>query len=452
MIIELSISQKCSDFVCSIKWEDIHYIVREKSKYQFLDWMGTLIAGSSTREASIIQEIIKNQGGSPQANVAGLKQKTSVLNAALGNGYISHILEFDDLHKKSISHPAAPIDSAALSIAQSINASGKDLLLSIILGYEIMLRIGEAVTPSHYKIWHTTATCGTFGAAVAAGKLLNLNQIELTNALGNAGTQAAGLWEFLVNGAMSKYLHTGKAAMNGVLSSLLAKKGFTGAIKILEGERGFFRAYSTEMHPEDKFKNLGIFFKILETSIKKYASCTHTHTTIDSVLSIINTQHINTDQIIKIKVYTYDNAKMIAGFRNPQTPIEAKFSLAYCVAAAICYGKVGLDEFAPEKINNPIIKRLIKKVEINTKDDLNNLHPEKWPARVEIYTSDDHIYKAGFDYPKGAPENPLSCEELQQRFIDFSTPTIGPFKANNLMEKILKIEEMVNVNQLFSKK
>lgn len=445
------ISQKCSNFVHSTKWSDIPEKVKEKSKYYLLDWMGALIAGSSTREASIIQELIKNQDGAPQANVAGLKQKTSVLNAALGNGYISHILEIDDLHKKSISHPAAPIDSAALSIAQSINASGKDLLLAIILGYEIMLRVGEAVTPSHYKIWHTTATCGTFGAAVAAGKLLNLNQIELTNALGNAGTQAAGLWEFLANGAMSKYLHTGKAAMNGVLSSLLAKKGFTGAIKIFEGERGFVKAYSNEVNPEEKFRNLGKPFKILEASIKNYASCTHTHTAIDSTLHIVTTQHLNPDQIIKVKIYTYDNAKRIAGSKNPKSPIEAKFSLTYCVAAAIYFGKVGIDEFVPEKINNTAIEKIIGKIEIIVKEELTKLHPEKWPARLEIYTKDNRIHKAGFDYPKGAPENPLSCEELQQRFIDFSTRTISYSEAKTLMEKILKIEEITDINQLFTK-
>jgi len=449
--MEASISQKCSDFVYSVKWKDIPYSVKEKSKYYFLDWMGALIAGSSTSEASIIQDIIENQGGAPQANVIGLEQKTSVLNAALGNGYISHILEVDDVHSKSISHPAAPINPAALSIAQTINASGKDLLLSIILGYEIMLRIGEAVTPSHYKTWHTTATCGTFGAAVAAGKLLKLNPSELTHALGNAGTQAAGLWEFLESGAMSKYLHTGKAAMNGVLSSLLAKRGYTGAIKIFEGERGFVRAYSNEVNTEEKFKNLGKPFKILETAIKNYASCTHTHTAIDSALSIANDQHLNPDQIIKIKVYTYDNAKRIAGFKNPKSSIEAKFSLPYCVAAAIYYGKVGIDEFLPKKINNPLIKNLMEKIEIDVDKELNELRPEKWPARLEIYTKNNRTYKAGFDYPKGTPENPLSCEDLKKRFIDFSTRTISCSEAKNLMEKILKIEEIVNINQLFTK-
>lgn len=449
--MKLSISQKCSNFVQSTKWSDIPEKIRENSKYYFLDWMGALIAGSSTREASIIQELIKDQDGAPQANVAGLKQKTSVLNAALGNGYISHILEVDDLHKKSITHPAAPIDSAALSIAQSINASGEDLLLAIILGYEIMLRIGEAVTPSHYKIWHTTATCGTFGAAVAVGKLLNLDQIELTNALGNAGTQAAGLWEFLEDGAMSKYLHTGKAAMNGVLSSLLAKRGYTGAIKIFEGKRGFVKAYSKEVNPGEKFRNLGRPFKILETSIKNYASCTHTHTAIDSVLLIMTTQHLNPDQIIKVKIYTYDNAKRIAGSKNPKSPIEAKFSLAYCVAAAIYFGKVGIDEFVLKKINNIVIKKIIGKIEIIVKEELTKLHPEKWPARVEIFTKNNHIFKAGFNYPRGSPENPLSCEELQQRFIDFSTRTISYSEAKILMEKILKIEEITNINQLFTK-
>lgn len=449
--MDLSISQNCSDFVYSINWSDIPEKVREKSKYYFLDWMGALIAGSSTSEASIIQDIIENQSGAHQANVIGLKQKTSVLNASLGNGYISHILEVDDVHSKSISHPAAPIDSSALSVAQSINASGKDLLLAIILGYEIMLRVGEAVTPSHYKTWHTTATCGTFGAAVAAGKLLKLDPAELTNALGNAGTQAAGLWEFLANGAMSKYLHTAKAAMNGTLSALLAQRGYTGAIKIFEGERGFVKAYSKEVNPEEKFKNLGKPFKILETSIKNYASCTHTHTAIDSALSIVTTQHLNPDQIIKVKIYTYDNAKRIAGSKNPKSPIEAKFSLTYCVAAAIYFGKVGIDEFLPKKINNPLIKKIIGKIEIIVKEELTKLHPEKWPARLEIYTKDNRIHKAGFDYPKGAPENPLSCEELQQRFIDFSTRTISYSEAKTLMEKILKIEEITDINQLFTK-
>jgi len=447
--MKLSISQKCSEFVNSTSWSDIPEEVREKSKYYFLDWIGALIAGSSTHEASIIRNIIEKQGGTLQANVIGLEQKTSVLNAALGNGYISHILEVDDVHKKSISHPAAPIDSAALSVAQSINASGEDLLLAIILGYEIMLRIGEAVTPSHYKIWHTTATCGTFGAAVASGKLYNLDSVQLTNSLGNAGTQAAGLWEFLEDGAMSKYLHVGKAAFNGVLSSLLAKEGYTGAIKIFEGERGFIKAYSTEKCPEE-FKNLGKPFKIVETSIKNYASCTHTHTAIDSVLSIVNKEKLNPDQIAKIKIFTYDNAERIAGFKNPKSPIEAKFSLSYCVASAVYYGKVNLDNFTSKKINDHAIKRLIKIIEINTRDDLNKLHPEKWPARVEIITRNNCIYKEGFDYPKGSPENPLSCKELQQRFIDFSTRSISYSKAKYLMENILKIEEINNINQLFT--
>lgn len=235
------------------------------------------------------------------------------------------------------------------------------------------------------------------------------------------------------------------------LSSLLAKKGFMGAIKILEREQGFFKAYSTKAHPKEKFKKLNKPFKILETSIKNYASCTHTHTNVDSTLSILITKHLHQEEIAKIIVSTYDNAKRIAGSKNPKTSIEAKFSLPYCVAATIYYGKVNLDEFAPEKINNPVIKKIIERVEIIVKDELNKLHPEKWPARVEICTKDNHLYKAGFNYPKGSPENTLSCEELQQRFIDFSTRTISLSETKNLMGKILNIEGISNVNQLFEK-
>ena len=444
-----SLTNICADFVTKVQWSDIPEDVRVKSKYYFLDWMGALIAGSITPEAGIILEYIQEQGGESHSNVFGLQEKTSSTNASLGNGFISHILEVDDVHSKSISHPAAPVDAAALSIAQYLNQDGQTFLLSTILGYDIMLRIGEAVTPSHYKIWHTTATCGTFGAAVASGKLLGLSTDELTHALGNAGTQAAGLWEFLSTGAMSKYLHTGKAAMNGVISSLLAKKGYTGALYILEGDKGFFKAYSGEKDFHEKFKNFGSPYKIIETSIKNYASCTHTHTAIDSILKIKEDFNIQPEDIDKINVYTYQDASRIAGNMNPKTSIEAKFSIAYCVAAALIYNMVGLDEFLISKITDPSVSELIKKIDIIPDEECDKLRPSRWPSRVELITNDNRRFTQGFDYPKGSPENALTTEELQKRFIDFSTRVIDEEKSRKLMDRILNLDSINNINQLF---
>lgn len=445
-----SLSQKCSEFVQKTCWEDIPEEVHDKSKYYFLDWMGALIAGSITPEAGMIIEFIDDQGGKPQSNVVGLLKKTSCIQAALGNGYISHVLEVDDVHSQSISHPASPIDAAALSVAQYLNKDGKSFLLSTILGYEIMLRIGEAVTPSHYNFWHTTATCGTFGSAIASGKLLNLSVEQLTHAMGNAGTQAAGLWEFLTNGAMSKYLHTGKAAMNGVISSLLAKKGYTGAWYILEGERGLFKAYSNEKNYQDYFKKFAEPYKIIETSIKNYASCTHTHTAIDSILKIKDTFKIDPNNIKEINIYTYQDAKRIAGNMNPKSSIEAKFSIPYCVAAALLYNQVGLDEFLEDKISNPQISELILKTNILIDEECNRLRPSRWPSRVEVVTYDDNKIKEGSDYPKGSPENPLSQKELENRFIQFSNRAFSEDKSRKLMEIILNLENLNDIDQLFS--
>jgi len=447
--MEPSLTNRCAEFVTKVQWRDIPEDVREKSKYYFLDWMGALIAGSVTSEAEIILGFIREQGGEQQSNVLGLSKKTSSINASLGNGFISHILEVDDVHSKSISHPAAPVDAAALSVAQYLNRDGRSFLLSTILGYDIMLRIGEAVTPSHYKIWHTTATCGTFGAAVSSGKLLDLSTSELTHSLGNAGTQAAGLWEFLSTGAMSKYLHTGKAAMNGVISSLLAKRGYTGAWDILEGDKGFFKAYSGEKDFQEKFKNFGSPYKIIETSIKNYASCTHTHTAIDSILKIKEDFNIQPEDIDKINVYTYQDASRIAGNMNPKTSIEAKFSIAYCVAAALIYNQVGLDEFLVSKITDPSVTDLIKKIDIIADEECDKLRPSRWPSRVELITRNNKKFTQGFDYPKGSPENALTPEELQDRFIKFATRAFNEEKSRKLMDRILNLDSMNNINQLF---
>src|SRR5690606_29784581 len=219
-------------------------------------------------------------GGAEQAHLVTGGQ-SSVLNAALVNGAASHVVELDDIHKGSIIHAATVVIPAALAVAEWKGLSGKELIAAVVAGYEVCYRIGEAVSPSHYYYWHNTATCGTFGAAIAAAKLLGLTTEQTIAALGNAGTQAAGLWEFIEDGAMTKQLHTGKAAMNGLLAALLAQKGFTGPQKILEGNRGFFKAMSEEYDASRVTEGLGNEFKIMENSFKIHASCRHTHHAVD---------------------------------------------------------------------------------------------------------------------------------------------------------------------------
>src|SRR5688572_7478696 len=231
------------------------------------------------------QRIAAGFGTSDEATVFGAP-RGSAAAAAFANGVASHILELDDIHKRSTVHGAAPIIPAALAVAEREQASGAAFLTAVTVGYETAFRIGEAVNPSHYRFWHPTGTVATFGAAAAAGLLVGLTPAQMVHALGTAGTQAAGLWQFNADGAMSKHLHPGKAAMNGVMSADLARAGFTGASRILGGERGFFRAMCDVADSSRITAGLPVIGKIRENGYKLHACCGHTHSAIDLAIAL----------------------------------------------------------------------------------------------------------------------------------------------------------------------
>ena len=233
---EATLSTQMATFVSRLSFDDLSAEHVKNIKFYLLDWLGSAYGGKNERPTKIMLEVVRSLGGKPESTVLADGSKTMFLLAALVNGASSHVLEMDDLHRKSIFHPACAIIPATLAIAEREGASGKDLLLGISIGYEVGIRVALGVGPSHYHFWHMTATCGAFGAAAGAAKILGLDEEQFVWAMGSAGTQASGLWEFLVDSAMSKQLHPGKAALNGLLAALLAKGGFTGARKILEGE------------------------------------------------------------------------------------------------------------------------------------------------------------------------------------------------------------------------
>ncbi|MDY6821942.1 MAG: MmgE/PrpD family protein, partial [Deferribacterota bacterium] len=212
---KISLTEYLCDFIVAVKYENLPKKTINIAKLSLLDFYGSTIAGSSTKAGKIFFDTFCDLGEKKESTILGSGNKTSSLIAAFINAGCSHILEFDDIHKGSTVHPAAPIIPVCIALSEKFNLSGKRLIEAIVAGYDTAIRIGEAVNPSHYYYWHNTATCGVFGAAAAAGKLLDLNKDELVNALGNAGSLAAGLWEFISEGAMTKHLHPANAAKNG---------------------------------------------------------------------------------------------------------------------------------------------------------------------------------------------------------------------------------------------
>jgi 2-methylcitrate dehydratase PrpD len=403
-----------------------------------LDWLGSTLAGSLERPARLARSVVAGLGASDDATVFGAP-RASAAAASLANGVASHILELDDVHKGSTLHAGAPVISAALAVAEREHATGEAFMLAVVLGYDAALRVGEAVNPDHYRFFHPTGTAATFGAAVAAGSLLRLNPAQMLDALGTAGTQAAGLWEFNADGAMSKHLHPGKAAFNGVLAADLAVAGFTGATRILEGDRGFFRSSTRSFDASRVTDGLGEQWKISENCFKMHSCCAHTHSAVDVALDL-RTQ-IGSGQIAEVRVETYGPGYEIVKEPNPSSPYRAQFSIAYCVAAALTEGRLGLDQFSPDRfsesgVRTESIASLLNRTRVSVRDDLSAKYPAAWPTRVEIELEHGETLRGAADFPRGNPENPVTDCELEQKFTDLVSLRLGSSIAKRGIELV----------------
>jgi 2-methylcitrate dehydratase PrpD len=444
----MNLSKILAKYSLEMSFEKLPPEVVTFTKLCILDYFGSAIAGSDKVPVQMISDLVKEVGGTEQANLF-TGGKSSVLNAALVNGSASHVVELDDIHKGSIIHAATVVIPAALAIAEWKKISGKELITAIVVGYEVCYRIGEAVSPSHYYYWHNTATCGTFGAAIAAAKLLDLNEDQMIHALGNAGTQAAGLWEFIEDGAMTKQLHSGKAAMNGVTSALLAQKGFTGPSKILEGDRGFFKAMSEEYNASKITDGLGKEFKILENSFKIHASCRHTHHAIDLLIEVFKERHPSFEEIESITVNSYQAAIDITDNDDPKTEYASKFSLQFCSALAILKGSANLDDFNEFILNDSEIRKLLKKVIVVLDPQINDNYPQQWGAAVEVNLKNGETIKKQTDFPKGDPENAVTSDELLEKFMNLAGKLPDKNK-NQIAKNILELESIENAESLMA--
>jgi 2-methylcitrate dehydratase PrpD len=440
------------------RYQDLPARVIADTQRAVLDWLGSALAGSLEPPAVRARAITASLGSSDDATVFPLG-RSSAAGAAFANGVASHILELDDIHKASTVHAAAPVIPAALAIAEREHATGEALLLAVALGYDAALRIGEAVNPSHYRFWHPTGTVATLGAAVAAASITGLDAEQMVHALGSAGTQAAGLWEFNADGAMSKHLHPGKAAMNGIIAADLARTGFTGASRILEGERGFIRAMSDARDTSGITRDLGARWLISENCFKVHACCGHTHTAIDAALALRSQRGWQRATALAdlrtIHIDTYGPGYAIVSEPNPSTPYRAKFSLTYCVAVALLEGRVGLEQFSTDRFDQTGVRddgaaALLARMRVQVADDLTGKYPAAWPARIRISLRDGTELTAAGDYPRGNPENPVSTAELEDKFRSLIAPRFGDDVAARALDAVRTLPECTDVARLFA--
>lgn len=414
----MSHTQDLAAFLADLHYEQVPASVLDRTEDLFLDWIGSALASQGARPIPLFERYAQRMGpadGNAKILVSG--RGTSPWFAAFVNGASSHLVEQDDLHNSSVLHPATVVFSAVLAAAQDLNKSGKDLLLASVAGYEAGIRIGEFMGRSHYRIFHTTATVGTLAAAVGVGKLLGFNKEQFINLLGNAGTQAAGLWEFLRDAADSKQLHTAKAAADGLLAAYMTEDGLTGARNILEGEQGMAAGMSSDAKPGCLSDRLGTRWALVETSFKFHASCRHTHPAADALLHLMQRESLSHEQIATVVTRVHQGAIDVLGrVVKPTTVHQAKFSMGAVLGLVAVHGSAQLIEFRDLALTDPAVDAFREKVSMELDPEVDAAYPGRWLGRVVVTTTDGRTLSAAIDEPKGDPGNTLSRSELEAKF------------------------------------
>lgn len=370
---------------------------RVRASHLLMDWTGCAVAGRKELAGEKIAAAFPDESG-PCSRIGS--SKSSALMAALHNGSLGNVLEMDDVDKRAVLHAAPTVIPAALAMAEYTNANGKDFLDAIIKGYEVTIRIGRAVGPGHYAYWHNTATCGPFGAAIAACHLLKGS--DPVSALGLAGTQAAGLWQTRHEpDSMAKQLHAGHAAHAGVLAAILSAQGFQGPRSILEGEQGFFAAMCPGAKPVDVLADFGGAWLHHQTSIKPYPACRHAHPVIDAALET----ELGDGEIL---IETYADAIKFCDNPNPQSVIAAKFSLQHSAAIALTSGVPTLADFKLDRIQE--LSDIRSRITIAEGPDFNDVYPAHYGAAITV---DGKRFVARDAF--GDPENPMNEDQILEK-------------------------------------
>jgi 2-methylcitrate dehydratase PrpD len=386
---------------------------RQRAAWHWLDWIGCVAAGARAPAARAMMRWrplgSQVHGTPPWPALCG--STWSDMQAVCLDAGLANIEEMDDMHREAILHPGPVVLPTVAHVARHAGLGTARTLDAVVRGYETMVRVGRALGPAHYALWHNTATAGVFGAAAAAADALGLDDAQAAWALGNAGTQAAGLWQVRLEPVMSKQLHTGHAAWAGLTAAGLAQAGFSGPRRILEGEKGFFAALCPDARPERVLEPAADWL-IHGTSFKPWPACRHTHATIDCVRELRSRLGGQALQLTGAVVETFADAVQICDNVLPQTRTEAKFSLQYAVAATARWGQLQPAHFDDTHFTAPDLRATAARVQLRTCPALSRAYPAHYGARVVLTLADGSTHEAQVADSLGDPERPMDADDL----------------------------------------
>jgi len=448
--------ERLCEFVEYLKYQDVPEEVIEGTKDRILDYLGCAFFGYEEKSSDIVSGFIKENGGKKGSTIIG-NGKTSMQYAALANGILGHSKELDDEHKGSLTHLGAVIIPAALAIGERKGVNGKDLITSIVIGYEVGARIGMAVCSDVLlaRGFHPTGVIGVFGSTAAASKILKLNKNSIMSAMGIAGSLASGLFEFMSDGSWTKRLHPGWAAHNGIIAALLAEKGFTGPHSVIEGSYGLANTFSNCLKKEKLFNRLGESFEILKTSYKRHGCCSFIHPLIDAALEILNKKRFDVKAIkeVKCKIFSAALPIVVEPWKNRKkvsNTVDAQFNAFHSLALSVYKGEPLWKGYSLEDLNNTSVIELAKRIKIEREESFDKEYPKNFPAEVKITLTNGQVYIKKVSTNKGSPSWPMSREEIETKFKMLCSHKCPSSQRDEIMQKIRRLESLKKVEDLCS--
>jgi 2-methylcitrate dehydratase PrpD len=440
----LGVTEKLARFVVEFPGEQIPDSILHQEKRCFINFLAVALYASRDPSVDILLDLIREEGGKHRASVVGRNLRTTLQNAALVNGYLGHHQDYDDTHFPTVIHPSSPIFPGTLSVAEDQGASGRDFLVASALGIEAACRIGSVIAPNFREaasFWHITGTCGVFGAAAAAGRLLHLNSGTMVHALGIAGTQASGIRE--VFGSMCKPFHAGHAAQSGVLAALLAKRGFTSTEAILEGKRGFVAVMATGYDLDKSMADLGERWELPLIGLKPYACGLANHALVDVMFALRSKEGVTPENVESISGSVRALAPALATRRHPTTGLEGKFSYHHSMAAVLVDGAAFPAQYTDAKVRDPLITSLRDRISVTADPTL-----EGHAAVATVVLKDGRSYKETVPYPTGSPERPMTDAQVEAKFRSLAREALSKERVERLVEQLWELEKVADMRNV----
>lgn len=443
-------TEELARFVCETNLDEIPDDVREKAKEAITDLVGVAIYGSHHNVGDQIWSYVNTSAPGDTATVFA-RGSSSAPGAALANATFGHAVDYDDTFESIVIHPTSPVFSAALAVSESVDSIEKNILTGYIVGVDVAYRTGHSTYPSHYENgWHSTGTVGTFGAAAAAASVMGLSVMETRHAFGIAASASSSLKKNF--GTMTKPLHSGHAAQMGVRAAMLADSGFTADINIFEGKIGYGNVMTLDdsYDPNELTRDLGETWGVMDLGYKPYPSGVITHAAMDAFREIIVKNDLDPEEVESVSVALDDAASEMLHHTNPQTGLEAKFSIEFCLAAVLRERDPGIHEFTDEYVTAPETREQIKKVTRDFQENLFGGNFANYAARVTAETTDGETYTNEMKHAPGHPTNPLSKERLRAKFDECTRDVLSDEEANTVYESIWELDTNGELDRLLT--